>query len=175
MVHYCAQKISANNVLKWTFCTFFNGFELGIEFCLLWYPCLFKFCKIKFFSLSLHFLLTLKPNWDEKAQKTKNVFYKCISVLCKKYQNRCTLLHNLFSARSMFCLRHRYAKIKDKERYSFLVQSSRKLENLRFLLGDLFLSQTQREYLLNRVERFLNNLVLPGRWWLQKFYSKTHL
>ncbi len=42
----------------------------------------------------------------------------------KKCQHRCTLLHNLFSARSMFCLRQSYAKINDKERYSFLVQSS---------------------------------------------------
>ncbi len=42
----------------------------------------------------------------------------------KKCQHRCTLLHNLFSARSMFCLRQSYAKINDKERYSFLVKSS---------------------------------------------------
>jgi hypothetical protein len=37
----------------------------------------FAFCDthIEFFCLYWHFLLTLKPNTDESAQKTKNIFY----------------------------------------------------------------------------------------------------
>ncbi len=32
----------------------------------------------QFFFLYQHILITLQPNADEKAQKTKNVFYRCV-------------------------------------------------------------------------------------------------
>ncbi len=43
-----------------------------------WVLCFYYCVTQKFFCFYQHFLLTLKPNADETAQKTKNVLYKCV-------------------------------------------------------------------------------------------------
>ncbi len=64
-------KISPIIFLGELFCTFFNGFELGIDF---------AFYDIEFVKKAL---LTLKQKLDETAQnKAKNVFYSVSSKPC---------------------------------------------------------------------------------------------
>jgi hypothetical protein len=54
---------------------FFNGFELSIEFCVLFYPLRILLSKQIIFSLFWQVLPILNPNADEMAQKNeKRIF-----------------------------------------------------------------------------------------------------
>jgi hypothetical protein len=66
--YYCMLNFLAYNFFP------FYGFEL--EFCVLWIP--YRIFAPKFFCLHQHFLLILKPNANETAQKTRNILYKCV-------------------------------------------------------------------------------------------------
>jgi hypothetical protein len=67
LLQNCVQKVLAYTFFGVNFFTlFFNTFELGIEFCILWYQ--YRIFAKKFF---LHILL--KPDATETAQKYENL------------------------------------------------------------------------------------------------------
>jgi hypothetical protein len=71
--YYFVQTFSAQNFFGVVFSPFFNGFELGIKVCVLWYP--YRIFYDFFRCLNYHFLLTLMPIFDETAQKNEKKYF----------------------------------------------------------------------------------------------------
>jgi hypothetical protein len=70
--NYCVQKFLSYKCFGWTFELFVTGFELSIEFWVLWYP--YQILAKKLFFLHYHSLLTLSQTRTKGLKKTKNVF-----------------------------------------------------------------------------------------------------
>jgi hypothetical protein len=113
---YCVQKFSPIRYLGEFFCTFFNGFELDIKFCVLWYHIKFfqrkgPFCQQKrnfftFITVSKSFrpirylgkfFCTFFNGFELDIKfcvlwYPHQIFSKKGSILTKKNQNRSTLM-----------------------------------------------------------------------------------